>query len=145
VRCQVLDGYVYYRVTDHALRHTPYDSQDTELAVGEEFGETLQVERDKTLENIDFRFAPFKKGVWRIFTTLDGLAHGVVTDIYRDPANVMWIATEEGGISRYDGKEFVNLTIKNGLASRYSRHCAGGTAFRGSVFTGSAFQERVEY
>ena len=32
------------------------------------------VEQGKTLRNIDFRFAPFKKGTWRNYTTLDGLA-----------------------------------------------------------------------
>jgi hypothetical protein len=52
---------------------------------GEDNGQTLQVEHWETINNADFYFAPFKKGTWRSYTTLDGLAHNTVYDIYSDP------------------------------------------------------------
>ena len=78
-------------------------------------GTILRVEPGTTLKNIDFRFAPFKKGTWRNYNTLNGLASNSVLAILRDPDGVMWFATE-GGVSRYDGKDFVNLTTRDGLA-----------------------------
>jgi len=113
VRCQIWERYVYYgkqesqnhvsRFTQHAMRKPQY-------------GDIFCVEQNKTLSNINFHFADFKKGTWRNYTHLDGLAHNSVKDIYRDPDGVMWFATEGGGISRYDGKEFKNFTTKDGLA-----------------------------
>jgi len=70
---------------------------------------SLQVERGKN----------FKKGTWKNYTTLDGLAQNAVTDIYRSPNSVIWFATEGGGVSRYDGKEFVNFTTKDGLGHNW--------------------------
>ncbi|MBC8235973.1 carboxypeptidase regulatory-like domain-containing protein, partial [bacterium] len=119
LRCQVLGGYVYYRVTEHALRFTPYDSQVTESVIAEDVADVLQVEDRKTLKNIDFRFAPFKKGTWKNYDTMDGLAHNAVGQICRASDGVMWFGTEGGGVSRYDGKEFVNFTTEDGLASSW--------------------------
>ena len=79
-------------------------------------GPILRVERDKKLNNIDFRFPPFKKGVWRHYTRLDGLVHNTVNIIYVDPEGFLWLGTEVGGgISRFDGKEFLNFTPEDGL------------------------------
>lgn len=100
VRCQVLKGYVYYRATDYALRFTFYDLQATR----KDAGEILSVEQGKTLKNIDFRFPPFKKGTWKTYTALDGLASSIVGAIHRDPDGVMWLGTFDSGVSRYDGK-----------------------------------------
>jgi len=113
LRCQILGGYVYYQNVDYALRFTSYDSPDTE----EDAGEVLSVEQGRTLKNIGFRFASFKKGTWKNYTLLDGLANNTVRVIHRDPDGVMWFGTWTGGVSRYDGKEFVNFTTKDGLAN----------------------------
>ena len=118
VRCQILDGYVYY-------------GQDGKEAKGQKgnrlFGEILQVEEDKTLSGIDFRFAPFKKGTWKNYDTLDGLAENVVMDIYRDISGVMWFGTYNKGVSLYDGKEFTNFTTQDGLVSNRIRIIYGDT------------------
>ena len=117
LRCQVLGGYIYYKTTD------------------DEAGEVLSVEQERTLKNINFRFAPFKKGTWRDYDALDGLGFSIVSAISRDPdfvssakselrskhRGVMWFATEGGGVSLYDGKTFVNLTTKDGLAHNFVR------------------------
>ena len=124
VRCQIPGEYVYYgeekarrpenektgkgesdlyKSTQHATRNTQH-------------AEILHVEQNKTLSNINFRFAPFKKGTWKNYTYLDGLAHNIVCAIHRDPDSTMWFGTDGGGVSVYDGKKFINLTTKDGLA-----------------------------
>ena len=80
-------------------------------------GKILQVERGKTLENIDFRFAPFKKGTWETYTYLDGLPSNDVYDIQQDADGSLWFATGDG-ICRYDGSQFFNFTKENGLATQ---------------------------
>ena len=103
VRCYIPGEYVYYSKSK--------DKQITEALNAT----SLSVENGKILKNIDFRIAPFKKGTWRNYDTLDGLPHNLVIGICRAPDGVMWFATY-GGISRYDGKEFINFTTKDGLA-----------------------------
>ena len=102
IRCQVLGGYVYFN------RQLTVDNQQ--------------------LKNIDFRIAPFKKGKWKNYTYFaDGLMNNAVLAIHREPDGVMWFGTgkplgsilEGGGVSRYDGKEFLNLTTKDGLANNW--------------------------
>jgi len=115
VRCQVLGGYVYYRVTQHALRFTFYDSPETE----KDAGEILSFEEGRTLKNINFRFAPFKKGTWRTYTSLDGLGNNFVYALHDDPDGLLWFGTI-GGVSRYDGSQFINLTTEDGLAKNGS-------------------------
>jgi len=133
LRCQVLGGYVYYglkgkkaKITFHETRNG-FDTPDFDTSLRDysiqaatqpkpQYGDILRVEPNKTLANIDFRVAPFKKGTWRNYATLDGLPANAIKDIYCDPDGVLWFATDGGGVSRYDGKEFVNFTTKNGLA-----------------------------
>jgi len=115
LRCQVLGGYVYYRATDQALLPTFYDSGTAESAMKDDLGHILRIQNGNTLANIDFHFAPFKKGTWRSYTTLDGLAHNTVYAIYGDPDGVIWFGTE-GGVSRYDGRGFKNFSVRDGLA-----------------------------
>ncbi|MCU0359653.1 MAG: SpoIIE family protein phosphatase [Bacteroidia bacterium] len=45
----------------------------------------------------------------------DGLAQSNVSGIIQDESGYYWIATE-GGLSRFDGKNFVNFTVADGLA-----------------------------
>ena len=107
VRCYIPEEYVYYGQKGKG------ESQKA--------GEILQVERGKTVKNIDFRFAPFKKGTWRHYDTSDGLANMGVHTIYQDSDSILWFGTGSfnttgSGVSHYDGKTFVTLTTKEGLA-----------------------------
>lgn len=43
-------------------------------------------------------------------TMNDGLPHNFVDDLYKDSRGFLWISTAGGGLSRYDGYEFVNYT-----------------------------------
>ena len=57
VRCQVSGSYIYYGA----------DRADQP--------EGLKLERGKSLKDIDFRIAPFKKGTWSNHTYMHGLAY----------------------------------------------------------------------
>lgn len=41
-------------------------------------------------------------------TMSEGLPHNFIDDLYKDSRGFLWISTAGGGISRYDGYEFVN-------------------------------------
>ena len=97
VRCQTPMGYVY-----------PVEGETHQIAAGE----TRQVH---------FHIAPFKKGTWNHYDTLDGLADNDVTAIYQMPDGVMWFGTDGGGISVYDGERFNTFTTQDGLASNFVR------------------------
>lgn len=46
-------------------------------------------------------------------TMNEGLPHNFIDDLYKDSRGFMWISTAGGGLSRYDGYEFVNYTPNN--------------------------------
>lgn len=55
----------------------------------------------------------------------DGLQHSFVDDIYKDSQGFLWISTAGGGLSRYDGYEFVHYdtnTTPCKLKSNFSRN-----------------------
>ena len=56
-------------------------------------------------------------GFFTTFTTDQGLALDGLTDCICDKAGYLWFCTAGGGVSRYDGKAFVNFTPSQGLAN----------------------------
>ena len=77
----------------------------------------VSVVTQNRLENVDFRFPPFKRGTWKHYTYLDGLGNNNVRPIYQDREGFLWFGTYNGGVSRYDGEAFVNFTTDDGLTS----------------------------
>ncbi|MGB3948190.1 MAG: two-component regulator propeller domain-containing protein [Bacteroidia bacterium] len=51
------------------------------------------------------------------YGTKNGLGGSTVTSIFQDNKGYVWIATQGGGVSRFDGKQFKNYTKKDGLVS----------------------------
>ena len=49
------------------------------------------------------------------YTIFDGLAGMHVEDIYQDRRGFLWIATADGGVSRFDSAHFDNFGLKDGL------------------------------
>jgi len=49
-----------------------------------------------------------------IYTTADGLAHNHINRIKTDSHGFLWFCTD-GGLSRFDGRRFFNLTTEDGL------------------------------
>src|SRR4051794_8968314 len=54
----------------------------------------------------------------RVFDTQSGLPHNRVNRIYLDSRNFLWICTDDG-LSRFDGRQFVNYTTADGLPHKY--------------------------
>ena len=51
----------------------------------------------------------------RQYTLKDGLAGMLIEDIYQDRRGLLWIATADGGVSRFDGETFENFRSSDGL------------------------------
>ncbi len=51
------------------------------------------------------------------YTVKNGLAQNQCRSVLTDPYNNIWIATHEGGISKFDGQSMTNFGISNGLPS----------------------------
>jgi signal transduction histidine kinase/streptogramin lyase len=51
----------------------------------------------------------------------EGIAHEQVTDICQDVKGNLWIATQGGGVSKFNGLTFQNYTVRDGLLSNYVR------------------------
>ena len=104
IRCHTLDRFIYYK-------------KDNQIA-------TLNVEVGVKIDNINFRFAHFKKGRWKTYTQADGLPDMRVQRCYQDSDGALWFATGchyygGGGVCRYDGSTLVTFTTKDGLAHNY--------------------------
>ena len=60
--------------------------------------------------------AGFRQGLWQSFTVRDGLPAGRISSIVQDRKGNLWFGTNYGGVSRYDGAQFVTFTSEDGLA-----------------------------
>ena len=55
----------------------------------------------------------------RNYTLADGLPQSQVYDVVQDQVGYLWLATQGGGLARFDGEDFVVFREKDGLASNY--------------------------
>lgn len=77
----------------------------------------LSAQERAELRSLEFKVAPFKKGHWTTYSSRDGLPSNHIRKFWVDATDgSLWIATG-GGVSRFDGHEFVNLTTEDGLLS----------------------------
>jgi hypothetical protein len=67
-----------------------------------------------SMQSLEFRIAPFKKGHWTPYDSSSGLPPFAIRKLDLDPEGVLWIATL-GGVCRFDGNDFVTLTTEDGL------------------------------
>jgi ligand-binding sensor domain-containing protein len=51
------------------------------------------------------------------FTKLQGLTHDYITCLLEDRLGNLWLGTEGGGVTKYDGKSFTHFTSEEGLYS----------------------------
>ena len=79
------------------------------------YKDVLKVGLDTQWPNIDFRFAPYKKGVWKHYKYVDGLAGDRISKLHWGRDGMLWIATHNG-LSRFDGAEFSNFLASDGMA-----------------------------
>ena len=62
-----------------------------------------------------------RQGMWRTFEVSDGLPSPSILNIFQDRAGDLWFGTRHGGVSRYDGRQFVTFTTEDGLAGNRVR------------------------
>ncbi len=61
----------------------------------------------------------FDGKTWKSYSKEDGLAGNMVHAIKIDAKGILWIGTD-GGVSRFDGKQFSNLTQKDGVGTVFA-------------------------
>ena len=78
---------------------------------------------------------------FKVYSVNNGLPHGQVHDIEQTHDGFIWIATLGGGLTRFDGTEFVTYSVKEGLNSdlvevvfQDSRHQLWAATEAGGVF-----------
>lgn len=79
---------------------------------------------------------------WEFYTVLDGLAGMRVEDLLQDDEGFIWVATADGGVSRFDGRHFDNLTESDGLpypTVMAIAQCRPGELVFGTMGAGVAF------
>lgn len=87
-----------------------------------EVGRPLIVEQEmsaaeaRKLESLEWQIAPFRKGRWRKYTSLDGLPVNYDGRMIFNTDGTVWLHTAMG-LSHFDGRQFVNLTPEDGLPS----------------------------
>ncbi|MDX5319896.1 MAG: hypothetical protein LPK45_02420, partial [Bacteroidota bacterium] len=64
-------------------------------------------------------FASGQNYAIRHYTVTDGLPSGNIIQFYQDKKGFLWISTL-AGISRFDGKNFVNYSLEDGLPFSYN-------------------------
>ncbi|MBF8285967.1 MAG: hypothetical protein HW378_4882, partial [Anaerolineales bacterium] len=96
------------------------------------------------LASIVFRLAPFKKGRWKKFSALDGLLGNAVGGIIFTPDHMMWLGTQSG-LSRFDGREFLNLTTEKGLPFTLSAPAAQHRDANGVFWLGTTVEGLLRY
>lgn len=70
------------------------------------------------------------------FTLEEGLNHSNILDICEDKFGNLWLATQGGGITKYDGHNFTNITIRDGLSSNYVRSIISDS--KGNIWAATA-------
>ncbi len=78
--------------------------------------------------------ARFDGKAWRNYTVADGLPGNHVFMLYKDPAGVLWIGTNNG-LARKQGEKFVVMTTEQGLFSNNVFSMVSGAA--GDLWVGS--------
>ena len=69
------------------------------------------------LFSLIFTFNTIKaqKNNFEFYSIEDGLPHSTIYSLFQDSRSYLWIGSEGGGVSRFDGKKFYNYNKKNGL------------------------------
>ncbi len=69
----------------------------------------------QTGREVGFKLPEIKKGTWRGYTSYEGLDHENIRCLYRAPGGELWIGTISGGVYRFDGSVFEQISTAQGL------------------------------
>ena len=99
LRCHAPGGLRYYRPAGADADAGSRASSDPAASP------RIAVTGGKEVRNLNFRFAPFTRGAWARYDTLDGLPNNRVQTILHPTAHELWIQTDTG-LCRFDGQRF---------------------------------------
>ena len=123
VRCQVLDGHVYY-------------ASGAQVTAKDAEGVILDVDDHTALSGVDFHLAPFKKGAWITYNTLNGLVDNLTFVVNGGPDGILWLGARNG-VLRFDGSRFTPIGLQDGLTDIWIN--AIETTPDGTVWIGSEY------
>lgn len=78
---------------------------------------SLLVPPGETLEKLDFRFAPFKKGTWKTYDSASGLPRNPTGNLALETNGTVRVRTSDGIVSRFDGRGFTGIAKQDDLLS----------------------------
>ncbi|MCP4213494.1 MAG: response regulator [bacterium] len=74
-------------------------------------------------------------GIFKVYTTKDGLSSNRISALYEDRDGILWIGTNGGGLNSFNKGVFKHYTAKQGLSANYIRAiCRDG---EGSLWVGT--------
>ncbi len=94
-----------------------------------------------------FHFLSAQQYNFKKYSVADGLGSSTINHIFQDSRGYIWFATQDGGVSRFNGSEFRNFTKAEGLISNNVTCIAEdrignmwfGTASGASYYNGNKF------
>ena len=60
------------------------------------------------------------KGHWLSYDIKDGLGGGAIISMLQDREGNLWVSTQSGGVTRFDGLTFTTFTAEDGLADNWT-------------------------
>jgi len=69
------------------------------------------------------------------YSVQEGLPNAKVSNLYQDSKAYLWIATQGGGVARFDGEAFNVIKTKDGLPSNFANVVFEGK--QGSIWVGT--------
>ncbi|MBK8810069.1 MAG: hypothetical protein IPN69_04980 [Acidobacteria bacterium] len=122
---QTPDGYLWLAIAEgvarfDGVRFTAFDTGNT-TEIKSNNVQALHVSRDGTLwiGTHGGGLTTFRDGVFRNYSTNDGLSDSHIKCIFEDSRGEIWIGTDGGGLNRFSNNRFVPLTTADGLPDNF--------------------------
>jgi signal transduction histidine kinase/ligand-binding sensor domain-containing protein/DNA-binding response OmpR family regulator/protocatechuate 3,4-dioxygenase beta subunit len=90
-----------------------------------------------TFKSIQWAIAPFKKGRWTKYSTLDGMPINAMGKFFFAPDGTQWNSTARG-LVRFNGREFIILGSDEGLPTAMNGPCSFYRSEHGDMWLGDA-------
>jgi len=81
---------------------------------------TVAVDDDIVWIGTEFGLSRFDGNTWATYTMLDGLPDNNIISIVFEESGRMWIGTENGSMSEFDGKQFINYELADSSVEEIS-------------------------
>ena len=133
VQCiiQTRDGYIWCGTQEglarfDGVRFTVFNKVNTKNGIKHNSVRSLLEAADGSIwAGTEDGLTQMRGGKFVTYTKEDGLASNIVTNLYEDTQERLWIATEGGGLSVWKEGKFVTYTMKDGLASNHVTSVTG--------------------